>query len=308
MTLVDELRAACATVAAGADHVRVVAEAIGPYAAGLPAAADVPGPDPEASYADGDREGRAAFVLCSAAVNFGSGWWPTVRKRPGRSGAMTMAIGLAERFRERGPWSAEDLARLAAPELAGVLGQDPSHEVVGLFAAALRDLGAQVRDGFGGAFAGPVDAAGGSAVALAERLAGWPCFADVSPWRDLRVPFAKRAQLAAADLHAAGVAAFADLDRLTAFADNLVPHVLALDGVLRLDPALAGRIARGELLVHDAPEEVELRACAVHAVELLSGATGRRLAPAAIDAVLWNRGQEPRAKAQPRPRSRTTAY
>ncbi len=308
MRLVDELRAACAAVAVGAAHVRVAPEAIGPCAAGLPAAADVPGPDPETSYAQGDREGRAAFVLCSAAVNFGSGWWPTVRKRSGRSGAMTMAIGLAERFRAHGPWSAQALAALDARELAAALGQDPGHEVVGLFAAALRDLGAHVRDDAGGAFLGPVDAAGGSAVALAETLAGWACFFDVSPYRGLRVPLFKRAQLAAADLHAAGVAAFADLDRLTAFADNLVPHVLALDGVLRLDAALAARIDRGELLAHDSPEEVELRACAVHAVELLSDATERRLSPAAIDAVLWNRGQDPRVKAHARPRSRTTAY
>ena len=44
--------------------------------------------------------------------------------------------------------------------------------------------------------------------------------------------FYKRAQIAANDLHLAGVVDFADIDRLTIFADNLVPHVLRLDGVL----------------------------------------------------------------------------
>ncbi len=38
--------------------------------------------------------------------------------------------------------------------------------------------------------------------------------------------FYKRAQIVASDLALAGVARFADLDRLTIFADNLVPHVL----------------------------------------------------------------------------------
>jgi len=308
VTLVEEIRAACRAVAEQAEHVRVEEAAVAPYAAGLPDAAQVPGLDPEATYLEGDREAVCAFVLCSGAMNFGSGWWPTVRRRPGRSGATTMALGLAERFRARGPWSAEELAALQAAELAGVLGQDPGHEVVALFAAALRDLGARVRDEFAGAFLGPVEEAGGSAVALAARLAGWACFFDVSPYRGRRVPFFKRAQLAASDVHAAGVADLRDLDRLTAFADNLVPHVLALDGVLRLDPTLAARIAREELLVHDSPEEIELRACAVHAVELLSDATGRRLWPAAIDALLWNRGRGARYKAHPRPRSRTTAY
>ena len=50
------------------------------------------------------------------------------------------------------------------------------------------------------------------------------------------------------DLALAGVAEFHDLDRLTIFADNLVPHVLRVDGVLRYDPALAARIDAGELL------------------------------------------------------------
>ena len=46
------------------------------------------------------------------------------------------------------------------------------------------------------------------------------------------MPFLKRAQIAAADLCRAGVAEFADLGELTMFADNLVPHVLRLDGIL----------------------------------------------------------------------------
>jgi len=71
--------------------------------------------------------------------------------------------------------------------------------------------------------------------------------------------------IAAADLHRAGVARFADLRALTMFADNLVPHVLRLDGVLAFDPDLVDRIDREELIAHGSPEEVEIRACAVHA-------------------------------------------
>ena len=51
--------------------------------------------------------------------------------------------------------------------------------------------------------------------------------------------FYKRAQIAANDLHLAGVVDFPDIDRLTIFADNLVPHVLRLDGVLRYSDELA---------------------------------------------------------------------
>ncbi len=41
-----------------------------------------------------------------------------------------------------------------------------------------------------------------------------------------------------------------DLGGLTMFADNLVPHVLRLDGILRLHPGLVARIDRGELIEH----------------------------------------------------------
>jgi hypothetical protein len=305
--LPDRVRAACAEVAARARHVHIDHHRITPYADSLPAAADVPGLDPVAHYLDGPSNAVRAFVLCLDTINFGSGWWPTVRKRAGLSGYMTMASGLAERFRTRGPWTADELARITAAEIAEVLGQDPNHELMGLFAASLRDLGAHV-SAYAGEFEELVAEAGESAIALATRLSEWDCFADCSRYEDLEVPFFKRAQIACADLNAAGVARFTDLRRLTAFADNLVPHVLALDRVLILDPELAERIAAGELLIHDSDEEVELRACAVHAVELLCAATSHRLSPAEIDLVLWNRGQRPDSKAHPRPRSRTTAY
>jgi hypothetical protein len=124
-----------------------------------------------------------------------------------------------------------------------------------------------------------------------------PFFDDVGFW--------KRAQITPNDLVLAGVAEFSDLDRLTIFADNLVPHVLRVDGVLRYEPALAARIDAEELLPPGA-EEREIRACAVHACEILS----RRLGVPArsIDVALWQRGQSPEYKAVPRHRTRTVFY
>jgi hypothetical protein len=146
-------------------------------------------------------------------------------------------------------------------------------------------------------------------VALARRLGAWASFADCSRYGELEVPFLKRAQIAAADLQRAGVAGFADLPRLTMFADNLVPHVLRLDGILRFDPELVARIDREELIEHGSVEEVEIRACAVHAVELLVAASpDSRLSAARVDQLLWQRGQRPDYKASPRHRSRCTAY
>jgi Potential Queuosine, Q, salvage protein family len=303
----DRVREACAWVAERARSVSIEHGAIEAYAAAFPEAGGA-ADDPTAPLGEVDRETRAAFVLCLDAINFGSGWWPTIRKRPGLSGYSTVAAGVVERFRADGPWSAAELAGLDAAETAAALGQDPGHPLMEDFARSLRDVGTRLLAEFDGRFEHVVEAANSSALALAGLLGSWEAFADTSTYEGRTVPFFKRAQIAAADLDRAGVAFFADRDRLTAFADNLVPHVLRVDGLLRLDPALETRIEAGELLEHGSPEEVELRAGAVHAIELLAAASGRRLSPPEIDALLWNRGRAPRYKALPRPRSRNTAY
>jgi hypothetical protein len=305
VALVDEIREACAWVAARATHVTIAEDRIAAYAAALPAPGDG---EPDPPLVTGPPERLAAFHLALDAVNFGSGWFPTLRKREGRSGYWTVALGLRDRFARHGAWSADELRAIDATEVAATLGQDPDHELMALFAHSLNDLGAHVADEHAGRFHGPVEQAGGSAVALAELLSGWDSFTDVSPYEGRPIPFCKRAQIAAADLHHAGAADFAaDLHRLTLFADNLVPHVLRLDGILAFDPALAARIDAERLIEHDSPAEVELRACAVHAVELICRERPD-LTAQQVDGLLWTRGGGPRYKAVPRPRSRCTAY
>jgi hypothetical protein len=142
-----------------------------------------------------------------------------------------------------------------------------------------------------------------------------PYFNDVETYGEMRVPFFKRAQLTAADLAIAfngqGPGYFHDLDRLTIFADNLVPHVLHVDGILRYEDDLAACIEREELVPSGSAEEVEIRACGVHAVELLVAELreqGQPITARGLDYLLWNRGQGPHYKARPRHRTRSVYY
>jgi hypothetical protein len=303
----DELRSACAAVAARARSVRAQPDVIASYAASLRGlldagtASDPADPSPPDVVAD--------YWLTLDAINFGSGWFPTLRKRDGVSGYNTIARHWREHQQTHGSLTPTQLAELEAAKVAEILGQDPEHELMRLYAYSLNDLGVRLRDA--GGVTAVIGAADGSATAFAQRLGGWDCFADSSPYDELTVPFLKRAQIAAADLHRAGSAQFTDLDRLTMFADNLVPHVLRVDGVLAFDPGLVARIEAEQLIVHDSPEEVEIRACALHAVELIVAELrriGEAVTAAAVDELLWNRGQQPRYKAVPRHRSRCTAY
>jgi len=235
--LPTRIRAACAAVAERARSVRIVAERIPEYAASLP-----PAPPPRVPAPTADDEQTAAFWLTLDAINFGSGWFPTLRKPSGLSGYRTVEKGIRERFATRGPWNPPELAALGAAEIARTLDQDPEHELMALFAGSLNDLGRHI--GALGSFTAVVDGAGGSAIAVTEQLAGWDCFADVSCYDGRDVPFYKRAQIAGFDLAGAGLPITHDLDRLTIFADNLVPHVLRLDGVLAFAPELVDRIER----------------------------------------------------------------
>ena len=286
MGLCEDVRERCAAIAASARHVSIDVDRLDSIEPG-----PAPALDPASHYLDGSAEEIALFTLELDAINFGSGWFPTIRKRPGCSGSIT----IARAFTEHGPWPAAELPGLDAVEVAAVLGQDSEHVLMALYATSLNELG----DFLGDRRALDVVAeAGGSAQALAARVAdAMPMFADPG--------FYKRAQILPADLALAGVAEFRDLDELTIFADNLVPHVLRVDGVLAYDDELAGRIDSGELLPPGRAER-EIRACAVHACELLAPRLG--VPPRTLDNWLWNRGQQLRYKALPRHRTRTTAY
>jgi hypothetical protein len=94
MALTDEIRAAARAVAAKAVHVRIADDRLAPYAASLPIGS-IPPPqlDPARHYL-GHGDGTVAFVLALDSVNFGSGYFPRLRKRPGMSGYFTVASSL----------------------------------------------------------------------------------------------------------------------------------------------------------------------------------------------------------------------
>ena len=313
--LFDRIRAATATVMRRAQRVRIDEGRVAALAGALNA---VPPPD-VAHRRFSDSEATAAFVLCLNAINFGSGWFPYLQKRAGCSGYVTVATALRERFAAAKPWDARALCALETADVATALGQDIAvpevAELMGLFARSLRDLGALLLERFDGRFEGLVAAAEGSAARLVDVLASMPLYRDVSRYGGIDVPFYKRAQLAAADLNGAfsgrGPGCFRDLDRLTAFADNLVPHVLRREGALVYDRDLARRIDAGERLEPGSPEEVEIRAAAVQAVECWVDAVrrnGARAVAREIDTLLWTRGQRPEYKAHPRHRARSVFY
>lgn len=306
MSILDDVREACSRVTARARHVSIDHARLGAYARGLSRAAVSNPPPPRLPRNTSHPAERAAFVLCMDAINFGSGWFPKLRKLPGHSGYRTLEARLCSSFERCGPPTPDILRSLDPEDCARFLGQTDASselaELLSLYAQALRDLGRFV----GHDWLAPIERASGSAERLVEALSEMPLYRDVARYEELEVPFLKRAQITAHDLYATGVTRFRDLDRLTLFADNLVPHVLRIDGVLNFDATLVERIEAGALLEPGSGDEVEIRACALTAVESLSAHSG--IPARLIDSWLWQRGASARYKARPRHRCRCPYY
>ena len=320
MSIFQEIRDGCRQVAERATRLRIDMARLANYARDFPIAEIGAATLDPATHHLGHGKDTLAFILALDAINFGSGYFPQVRKRPGHSGYFTMAAGLKDWFEAEGAPSAARLARLTQADCARIFGQDLGNpaaaELMELFAKALNDLGALLLARFGGDAGTLVESAEHKAEKLLAILRIMPFFDDVAIWHGRRVPFMKRAQLTAADLGLAfdkdGWGRFDDLDQLTIFADNLVPHVLRVDGILDYDPDLAAPIDRGDVLEVGSVEGIEIRAAAVHAVELLKqrlhDAGHREITSMDLDYLLWNCGQAERYKAIPRHRARGVFY
>ena len=317
--LFDRIRSTCSEVTRRARFVRIDAAALSAFADRL---ARGPWPeddlDPAHQFRGGDLD-TLCFTIALDAINFGSGWFPILRKREGMSGYRTIASACKERFEAEGCWDGAML-RGATPEaMAQLLGQDLAEpqvaELMALFARAWRELGLWLLERHSDRFDEVVRKAEHSAERLVSALAEMTLYRDVARYEELEVPLYKRAQITVADLHRAFGDApyghFEDLDRLTLFADNLVPHVLRCNGVLVYEAGLARRIDAEELLVPGSSEETEIRAVAVEVVERLVAELAGLGCPTtahALDGLLWNAGQAPEVKARPRHRARSTFY
>lgn len=241
-----------------------------------------------------------AYFLILDTINFGSGYFPYIDKESGASGYFTVAKCLKSWMESDGVPSAKQLESLTPEDLHGIFHQrsDNLHanELMELFARALTQLGAWLSLEFQGDY-GAVFANADSAEDVVESLLKMQFFRDVARYGDFEVPFLKRAQILVQDVALADpgneTLMYPDLEKLTVFADNLLPYVFKAEGVFVYEPWLAERIERGELIAPSSVEEVELRACTVHAAELLRKTVShvRPITSRELDFRLWQRGQ-----------------
>jgi hypothetical protein len=156
----------------------------------------------------------------------------------------------------------------------------------------------------------------GSAVQTVQHVVSFfPSFQDEAQYRGQKVFFWKRAQLFAADVHAAfsgrGWGRYDDIHELTAFADYKLPQVLRELGILSYHPDLAERIDLKQNLATGGEEEIEIRAMTIWAVEELKkvfAGMGEEVTSVSVDQWLWQLGQLEPFRNRPYHRCRTIYY
>lgn len=317
--LFSQIREGFAHVAKHADHVTIDMDALGQYARDLPAAQPDNTYDPDHHFVGDNAEDTASYLLAAEAVNFGSAYKGALAEEGlelvNHSIYFTVTMAMKKHFEDNGVMSAPDMAALTPAQCAKIFGFDTAqkthHELNGLFCGALNHLGQHVQSNYGGKFARFLESGKGSAKTMLATLAELPYYNDVHDYKGRLVPVFKRAQhsLAVIDLEFTrlGQPLFDDRALMTMFADNAVPHVLRMDHVLRYSDALARKIENSELLPSGSAEEVEIRCCAGHAVELI--ATLKGVSACDVDFNLWHRSlEQPHYRTMPSHKTRSIYY
>ena len=315
------IRADCAAVIASARSVRIDPAAGARLANQLfSGAPELPAWEGRWHF-QGEPWQTANWLLVLDSVNFcfwGTPRWEITYRGERLSGYWGLAAALTRAITDLGLplWDAEYLAGLPDRDARAIFSGSVEIPLFAERVANLRETGRVLRDELAGSFLTAIDRAGGDAPALAGLVAdSFPSFRDLASYQGRPVRLLKRAQILAADLVGAFSAqepgALTNLAGLTAFADYKLPQVLRHHGVLIYEPRLAARIDNQDQLAPGSPEEVEIRASTIGAVDLLATLSRqyvRHYRPFEVDWLLWQLGQSLPADVAPYHRTRTIFY
>ena len=273
-------------------------------------------------FFDGSHK-TVAYLLVLDSINFcfwpkpGGVKWEVEYKSETLSGYYALAASLKKAIDSGVPITrAHFLTELSLDKLRQILGGKGELQLMEARAHILNELGAFLITKYNGEANKLVEAAENLALNLVELLVeNLPSFRDRAEYYGTKIYFYKRAQIFVADLYGAFAGKdwgyFKDIDRLTAFADYKLPQVLRHVGILRYERALEYKVDQGIFLEAGSPEEIEIRANTIWAVELMRQELtqmGKELRAFEIDWILWNLGQESQFKEKPYHKTVTTFY
>lgn len=214
--------------------------------------------------------------------------------------------------------SAESLMQMESSQLRTLIDWQDDLPLADERARLLRELGHTLSSKFEGQAANLIEMANQSAERLASLVISLlPGFQDHAIYRGRQIFFYKRAQIFVADVYGAfkgtGLGQFNDIHKLTMFADYRVPVVLKESGILKYSHRLGQLVSERKEIIAGSPEEVEIRASTIMAVEYikeeLSHRSKKNPPPSVhIDWWLWEWGEAHRDQHPPHHRTLTIFY
>jgi hypothetical protein len=261
------------------------------------------------NFLEEDTERTSAFFFVSNSINFAFTdferhvvFQVSYRDRLWWDADAMMACLLRALDEGRPILDANYLARITRKDLEEVFRGNIEMPMLDERLKTLREVGTTLAEKYEGNFhnflrQGSRRLYDGSEGILERLVREFPSYYDASIYDGKQVIFHKRAQLLLYMLHgrlnAKGLFRLDDPERLTAFADYIVPVALRLKGILRYAPSLEQKINRRQLIPRHSAEEVELRAHSLYATTLLRQEINRRRPPdrriitPQVDSRLW---------------------
>lgn len=280
----------------------------------------------------GTGEKLVNYIFTLDALNFGSGLSPRWKQLEAANlvqGSLykTVADTLRRAALAGNTLDARFASEVSPETLARFFNIPADFPLLRMFARSLNQLGRWVVAEYQGSYLNLLEASPSASHLVGNLVTNLSYFNDTAiysagpPFPDgftFPVYFYKRAQILANDLYlgleAHAPAAFPDIDQLTMFADNLLPHYFRMEGVLHYNPELESLVDQGEPLEAGSQAETEIRASGVQCVEVACRMVNRMhltapaIFPAMLDVYLWNYSQSPQIKARPRHRTVTFFY
>lgn len=265
-------------------------------------------------------EERLHFIFLYNAVSFsywGEPKWTIEHAGKFWDGAWAMIIALGRGIKEGVPLlDFKSISRVTRQDFAQVLRGNIEIPLFEERYNILQEVGQVMTTKFEGKVSQVVKQAEGDALKLLDLIVNrFPSFHDTSVYNGKEIFFYKRAQLLTADISQVfSGAEFGDLDQLgelTACADYKLPQMLRKRGILEYVDDLAQRIDQKNEIPHGSPEEVEIRAHTIWAVELITRIVRETVPesiPMEVSDQLWLATQQKYPDDKPYHRSRTTAY
>jgi putative queuosine salvage protein len=250
-----------------------------------------------------DGDGIVDFVLTATCINFAFTdfatrvRWEVVHDRRALADADAMHFCLQRALAEGvpvtdGAW----LREVTEDDLRRVFrGGNSELQLLDERARIWREVGDTLVERYDSRFSNVFHTAGSCAEFLGLLTRDFPRFDDTATYDGETVRFWKLAQLSVWILQATlpGGTGFEDLDRLTAFADYIVPAALRVLGITSYSDELDSAIRAGRLIEAGSPWEIEIRAHTIYACDELTRRVNQlrppelRVIVPQVDARLW---------------------